>query len=131
MTTTDGGSGSTTLDEDELDTGGSSEELDVLIGSLDELLSSEVSEVSVVSDVSETGSEVSADVLLSSLFTFSELSVSLELSEATDDSEVSGTCVSSDDTSETCEVCKVSEISGGGGSTVTEDGGSPLLLTCG
>ena len=81
MTTTDGGSGSTTLDEDELDTGGSSEELDVLIGSLDELLSSEVSEVSVVSDVSETGSEVSADVLLSSLFTFSELSVSLELSD--------------------------------------------------
>lgn len=131
MITTDGGSGSTTLDEDELDTGGSSEELDVLIDSLDELLSSEVSEVSVVSDVSETGSEVSADVLLSSLFTFPELSVSLELSEATDDSEVSGTCVSSDDTSETCEVCKVSEISGGGGSTVTEDGGSPLLLTCG
>ncbi len=70
-------------------------------------------------------------MLLSSLFTFPELSVSLELSEATDDSEVSGTCVSSDDTSETCEVCKVSEISGGGGSTVTEDGGSPLLLTCG
>ncbi len=70
-------------------------------------------------------------MLLSSLFTFSELSVSLELSEATDDSEVSGTCVSSDDTSETCEVCKVSEISGGGCSTVTEDGGSPLLLTCG